>query len=89
MNVAIHLITNLPQAKDILRVKSRSEKFWLKRSLKLHYDFCHTEDFCHVEESLYIYIYKDMCLLGLPTTKARDIVFRFIIEYSNLRDFGP
>jgi hypothetical protein len=29
-------------------------------------------------------------LLALPTPKARkDIVFRFIIEYSSLRDFGP
>jgi hypothetical protein len=27
-------------------------------------------------------------LLVLPT-KAKDIVFRFIIEYSSLRDFGP
>jgi len=29
--------------------------------------------------------------LALPTTKAlKDIVFRFIIEYSSsLRDFGP
>jgi hypothetical protein len=29
-----------------------------------------------------------LCLLALPTTKAlKDIVFRFIIEYSRLRDF--
>jgi hypothetical protein len=28
-------------------------------------------------------------LLALPTTKARNIVFRFNIEYSSLRDFGP
>jgi hypothetical protein len=29
-------------------------------------------------------------LLALHTTKAlKDIVFRFIIEYSSLRDFGP
>jgi len=27
-------------------------------------------------------------LLALPT-KAKDIVFTFIIEYSSLRDFGP
>jgi hypothetical protein len=28
--------------------------------------------------------------LALPTTKAhKDIVFRFIIEYSSLRDFAP
>ncbi len=27
-------------------------------------------------------------LLALPT-KAKDIVFSFIIEYSGLRDFGP
>jgi hypothetical protein len=27
-------------------------------------------------------------LLALPTTKAKDIVFRFIVEYSNLMDFG-
>jgi hypothetical protein len=26
-------------------------------------------------------------LLALPTTKGKDIVFRFIIEYSSLRDF--
>ncbi len=29
-----------------------------------------------------------MTLLALPT-KAKDIVFRFLIEYSSLRDFGP
>jgi hypothetical protein len=29
-------------------------------------------------------------LLALPTKKAKDIVvFRFIIEYSSLTDFGP
>jgi hypothetical protein len=28
-----------------------------------------------------------MDLLALPT-KGKDIVFRFIIEYSSLRDFG-
>jgi hypothetical protein len=28
--------------------------------------------------------------LALPTTKAlKDIVFKFIIEYSSLRDFPP
>jgi hypothetical protein len=27
--------------------------------------------------------------VGLVSTKAKDIVFRFIIEYSSLRDFGP
>jgi hypothetical protein len=27
-------------------------------------------------------------LLALPT-KGKDIVFRFIIEYNSLRDFGP
>jgi hypothetical protein len=27
-------------------------------------------------------------LLALPT-KGKDIVFRFIIEYISLRDFGP
>ncbi len=36
------------------------------------------------------YIVWKLCLLPLPTTKARkDIVFRFIIEYSSLSDFGP
>ncbi len=31
-----------------------------------------------------------MYLLALPTTtKARIFVFRFIIEYSSLRDLGP
>ncbi len=25
----------------------------------------------------------------LPTKALKDIVFRFIIEYSSLRDFGP
>jgi hypothetical protein len=29
-----------------------------------------------------------MILLALPLV-GKDIVFRFIIEYSNLRDFGP
>jgi hypothetical protein len=28
-----------------------------------------------------------MCLLALPTKQGKDIVFRFIIEYSSLRDF--
>jgi hypothetical protein len=27
--------------------------------------------------------------LALPTTKGKDIVLRFIIGYSSLRDFGP
>ncbi len=27
-------------------------------------------------------------LLASPTKKAKDIVFRFIIEYSSFRDFG-
>jgi hypothetical protein len=31
---------------------------------------------------------KLVSLLALPT-KAKDIVFRFIIEYSSLMDFGP
>jgi len=30
---------------------------------------------------------QDQILLALHTTKARGIVFRFIIEYSSLRDF--
>jgi hypothetical protein len=34
-------------------------------------------------------IRKVVCLLGLPTKARIPIVFRFIIEYSNLRDFGP
>jgi hypothetical protein len=29
-----------------------------------------------------------VCLLACPT-KGKDIVFRFIIEYSSSRDFGP
>jgi len=34
--------------------------------------------------------YVLLILLALPTTKGKDIVFRFIIEYySSLRDFGP
>jgi hypothetical protein len=28
-------------------------------------------------------------LLALPTYQGKDIVFRFILEYSSLRDFGP
>jgi hypothetical protein len=28
-------------------------------------------------------------LLALPNYQAKDIVFRFIIEYSSLRDFDP
>jgi hypothetical protein len=33
---------------------------------------------------------KIVILLALPSTKARIIVFKFIIEYSStLRDFGP
>ncbi len=30
----------------------------------------------------------DFYLLALPT-QGKDFVFRFIIEYSTLRDFGP
>ncbi len=30
-----------------------------------------------------------LTLLALPTKEGKDIVFRFIIEYSSLRDFGP
>ncbi len=29
-----------------------------------------------------------LCMSALPT-KGKDMVFRFIIEYSSLRDFGP
>jgi hypothetical protein len=32
--------------------------------------------------------FGDLNLLVLPT-KPKDIVFRFIIEYNSLRDFGP
>jgi len=28
-------------------------------------------------------------LLALPTKQGKDIVLRFIIEHSSLRDFGP
>jgi len=28
-------------------------------------------------------------LLALPTKQGKDVVFRFIIEYSSFRDFGP
>jgi hypothetical protein len=28
-------------------------------------------------------------LFGLAYYQGKDIVFRFIIEYSSLRDFGP
>jgi hypothetical protein len=27
--------------------------------------------------------------VGLALVQGKDIVFRFIIEYSSLRDFGP
>jgi hypothetical protein len=30
-----------------------------------------------------------LSLLALSTKALKDIVFRFIIEYSSLRDFGP
>jgi len=30
---------------------------------------------------------KTQNLLALPTTKAKDIVFRFIIEYSSIKGF--
>jgi hypothetical protein len=33
-------------------------------------------------------MYVSLCLLALPT-QGKDIVFRFVIEYSSLRDFGP
>jgi hypothetical protein len=28
-------------------------------------------------------------LLALPTKQGKDVAFRFIIEYSSFRDFGP
>jgi hypothetical protein len=38
----------------------------------------------------YSYEVLGYLVLALPTTKARIfILFRFIIEYSSLRDFGP
>jgi len=30
-----------------------------------------------------------ICWPCKPTEQGKDIVFRFIIEYSSLRDFGP
>jgi hypothetical protein len=30
-----------------------------------------------------------VCLLALPTKGKDIVVFRFIIEYSSFRDFGP
>jgi hypothetical protein len=33
--------------------------------------------------------YGTSLLLPLPTKALKDIVFRFIIEYSGLRDFAP
>jgi hypothetical protein len=35
-----------------------------------------------------ISFFPSFALLALPT-KSKDMVFRFIIEYSSLRDFGP
>jgi len=32
---------------------------------------------------------KSLYFVGLLGTKAKDIVVRFIIDYSSLRDFGP
>ncbi len=37
----------------------------------------------------YISIYQDRCLFVGLAHQGKDIAFRFIIEYSNLRDFGP
>jgi hypothetical protein len=31
----------------------------------------------------------ESCFVGLAYYQGKDIVFRFIIEYSSLRDFGP
>jgi hypothetical protein len=44
----------------------------------------------HVSTLAMCILGTSMCLLALPTSKAlKDIVFRFIIEYSSsLRDFG-
>jgi hypothetical protein len=43
---------------------------------------------CYLEGPLGFKSSNHLCLLALPTTKAlKDIVFRFIIEYSSLRDF--
>jgi hypothetical protein len=33
--------------------------------------------------------FLSMHFVGLVSTKAKVIVFRFIIEYSSLREFGP
>jgi hypothetical protein len=32
---------------------------------------------------------KKIGVFGLAYCQGKDIVFRFIIEYSSLRDFGP
>jgi len=32
---------------------------------------------------------RDYICTTIFLTKAKDIVFRFIIKYSSLRDFGP
>jgi len=37
----------------------------------------------------YISIYQDRCLFVGLADQGKDIVFRFIIEYGSLRDFGP
>jgi hypothetical protein len=39
-------------------------------------------------ECLDVLLYA-IILLALPMNKRKDIVFRFIIEYSSSRDFGP
>jgi len=31
----------------------------------------------------------DVCFVGVAYQGKKDIVFKFIIEYSSLRDFGP
>jgi hypothetical protein len=34
-------------------------------------------------------VYDLLFIFGLAYQEGKDIVFRFIIEYSSLRDFGP
>ncbi len=59
-----------------------STKFGVKKNLLVEFVIFHC-----IAHSLLVNVAS---LLALPTNQRKDIiVFRFIIEYSSLKDFGP
>jgi len=51
--------------------------------------FCPLASSVHSVVPLPLHLLAEYLFIGLAYYKGKDIVFRFIIEYSSLRDFGP